>query len=208
MYKKQNMFLKNLPPDNIPRNNAFYAMKNPLFLFPQIRIYLEEDLSHIAMAGRWSQIIVSTIRWRGKTNHQGYSNMTPWLGPKDFSIDLLMSVSWIFLWVWNTTLTFFGIPVAASRDSMVTSSFPKFTATRYPGNPSAFLVYIRRSPSLNTLISPHWKDSLLLNSWSLMYTFRVVKLSSEESSDCKCTNQSVNIKLGFIIVLKISKMCL
>lgn len=52
MYKKQNIFLKNLPPDNIPRNNAFYAMKNPLFLFPHIRNYLEEDLSHIAMAGR------------------------------------------------------------------------------------------------------------------------------------------------------------
>lgn len=139
------------------------------------------------MDGQWSQIIVSTIRWRGKTNHQGYSNMTPWLGPKDFSIDLLMSVSWIFWWVRNTTLTSFGIPVAASRDSMVTSSFPRFTATRYPGNPLAFLVYIRRSPSLNTFVSPHWKDSLLLSFWSLLYTFRVVKLSSEESSDCKCT---------------------
>lgn len=102
-----------------------------------------------------------------------------------------MSVSWIFWWVWNTTLTSFGIPVAASRGSMVTSSFPRFTATRYPGNPLAFLVYIRRSPSLNTLVSPHRKDSLLLNSWSLLYTFRVVKLSFEDSSDCKFTEQWV-----------------
>lgn len=43
MYKKQTMFLKYLPSDNIPRYYVFYVMKIPFSLFTCKKTY------HIAM---------------------------------------------------------------------------------------------------------------------------------------------------------------
>lgn len=70
MYKKQNMFLKNLPPDNIPRNNAFYALKNPLFFVPP-NTYLSVR-RFITYCYGWSMITAYSVHDKMARQNKSY----------------------------------------------------------------------------------------------------------------------------------------